>query len=259
MNNDVTLSETVEVTKNVTLNLNGKTLTGSIKVSNGAEVTIKNGTLASTGTTDAVTIVGDATLNIEETAVLTADDACCVFVTKDASESAVTVNIAGTLTSASTKDGTKSAVVYANGGCKNVDLNVTAGSITATGGLAAIYWPADGDVTISNANVKGGESAIEYRGTGKLTINSGSFEATVSPYSAEADGNGTTTIGAAVVVAPHSGRASEAVVNGGTFKAANAECYAFWAGVVEGTANATVSAVFNGTATVGKTKVSTEE
>ena len=66
LTNDVTLTEPLTIVNgaNVVINLENKTLTGAIKLAEGAELTVNNGTIKNTdGTVSGITSNGDLTLN----------------------------------------------------------------------------------------------------------------------------------------------------------------------------------------------------
>ena len=105
------------------------------------------------------------------------------------------------------ESGTFSGDYYAivgNGGRHNTEININGGVFTAThaNDNLAIYHPQDGKLTITDGVFTGNNTAIEIR-AGEVNISGGTFKATASPTSVEANGNGTTTFGAAIGIAQH--------------------------------------------------------
>lgn len=237
---DVKLSEDIEfdssltipANKEVTIDLNGKTITAETNipflVSEGATLNVKNGTIDSKA--DAIKVVGNnVTINIGEDVTIKSVNNTCIWVNDDEGQQNITINIAGNLESKSTSD----AAVYVSGNLNNgkkVTMNITGGSIVSENSTA-VYFPADGNLTISGGEITGKECAVEYRGTGLLKITGGTFTSTGSTFTQQANGNGTTTVAAAVAVVPHNDRTSSVEFTGGTFKATNDDCYAYWIGV----------------------------
>ena len=234
LSNDIEFdsSLTIPAGRDFTIDLNGKTITAETEipflVSEGATLNVKNGIINSKE--DAIKVTAaNATINIESDAVVNSDTESCIWIPIDG-EGAV-VNISGNLSSSSTG----SAAVSVNGsltGNKRVTMNITGGKITSNNSTA-VYFPADGDLTISGGEITGKECAVEYRGTGLLKITGGTFTTTGEALTQEANGNGTTTKGAAVAVVPHGDRTSSVEFTGGTFKATNNNCYAYCIGTTD--------------------------
>ena len=111
--------------------------------------------------------------------------------------------------------------LYINGSNKNTTGNIPVininGAVIQSNGLgiyAAGYakWNISGDTEIT-----GNYSAIEIR-AGELTIDGGSYSATSTNQSVVANGNGSTTTGAAIAVAQHtSDLPINVTINGGSF------------------------------------------
>lgn len=215
------MTSALELTENVTLNLNGKKISGDvIKITSAANVTIENGTIESEGMGVRVE-ASNATLNIGK-GVTMKTGSCCVFVPNTSED--VIVNIAGNLESTSTQYPT----VCTNGNLKKSTINITGGSIKSES-TVAVYFPSDGNLTITGGEITG-SSAVEYRGTGLLKITGGTFTATNETFDQEANNSGSTTVGAAVAVVPYGDRTSDVEITGGTFAASNENCYAIWIG-----------------------------
>ena len=99
-------------------------------------------------------------------------------------------------------------------------INIVNSELNSTGKIGpAIYQPQYGIINISGENtVIKGSSGIEIR-AGIANISGGAFTADAETFSAEANGNGTTTDGAAVAVVQHTTKLPVQVnITGGTFK-----------------------------------------
>ena len=235
---------TIPADKEVTIDLNGKTITAETEipflVSEGATLNVKNGTIDSKA--DAIKVVGNnVTINIGEDVTIKSENNTCIWVNDDEGQQNITINIAGNLESKSTSD----AAVYVSGNLNNgkeVTMNITGGTIVSKNSTA-VYFPADGNLTISGGELIGKENAVEYRGTGLLKITGGKFKTTADTFIKGANSNGTTIEGAAVAVSPHNGRTPRVKITGGNFIANNpTNCYAFWEGPENtGTAVGTVN------------------
>ena len=187
---DVTLSDMVTFGegKTVTLNLNGKTLTGP--TNNKPAISVNNATLTITGNGTisgyaAVQVVGNTTRSGEatksvlvvENGTLTGSEYGILFIGNGAD---VTVN-GGTIT------GGDNAAIMSNGTVNDTSdqghtkLVVNGGTITGntrTQGYAncAIYLPNSGTAMINGGTIKGTTGAgIVVRG-GSLTVNGGTIE-----------------------------------------------------------------------------------
>lgn len=218
------VSKQLNVTKAITLDLGGKTLTNSYAPSNGgysllthAAVTMKNGTYKSTkasargigavadftlenATVEAAGLVGlgcsaaDATYTVKNSTVI-GDYALANFANN------ANINIENSTITGSTIG------IYHNGSNSGLNLNATGSTITAaaTGATNGIYVSGSTDtmeaagaqqVTLTNCTVSGG-TAIEVKYT-DLTLTDCKVTATGEPNYTQ-DNNGATTAGFAVV------------------------------------------------------------
>jgi len=101
-----------------------------------------------------------------------------------------------------------------NGG---TTVTINGGSINAGTG---VYHPQAGTMTVNGGTITGTASGIEMR-AGNLTVNAGTITGGNTYAVPASNGNGTTTSGVAVAVAPHTtGQAVSATINGGTLTAA---------------------------------------
>ncbi|MBR0189010.1 MAG: hypothetical protein IJQ23_01335, partial [Clostridia bacterium] len=116
-------------------------------------------------------------------------------------------------------NGTLEGYYYAivgNGNRHDTEVVINNGTLYGVNGTA-IYNPQDGTITINNGHLKGGETALEIR-AGEVEINDGVFETLSNTFSATANGNGTTIVGAIIAISQHSTLNNITVtINGGTF------------------------------------------
>ncbi|MCQ2112307.1 MAG: hypothetical protein MJY95_03075 [Bacteroidaceae bacterium] len=190
--------------KNITLDLNDKTIsasaafnTGVIRVHNGATLTIDDFSASKTGAIDGN---GKAYAAVAVTA--NNDDATvpATLVVNNGMFEGMYYGIVG------------------NGLRHNTDITINGGSFS---GEYAIYHPQSGDLTITGGEFTGNSSAIEMR-AGNLVIEGGTFTATAT-FAEQGSGNGTTIEGAAIAVSQHSTNKDLSVaISGGTFTGAKA-------------------------------------
>jgi len=223
---NIALTDNIEIPENteVVIDLNGNDLNnGSFTievapgstlsiVNNGEAVAVRSGsstpsaTITSTG--DVITASENAVINIGEGVSLNSTVNCCIFVPSGAD--GVTINTAGDL-----KAGGEYATVYLNGNVTSGTINITGGSVTHDGDIA-VYVAGKADVNISGGTIEG-TTAVEIR-AGNLTVTGGSLTATGDPFEADPNGNGSTSVGAAVAVCQHTTDHDIAVViSDGTF------------------------------------------
>lgn len=110
--------------------------------------------------------------------------------------------------------------IYLNGSLtddKNNVPNIILDKASIRGESHGIYAAGYGEWEIKNSSITGGNTAIEIR-AGKMTIEGGTFTANATEYSCVANGNGTTTIGAAIAVAQHdTKRPIKVTISSGSF------------------------------------------
>ena len=203
LHEDVTFADQLDVTGAFTLDLNGKSMTytggslpsGAILVHRGANLTVNDSSTAGTGA-----IIGGASA-YGAIALTHADDAGDALAT-------LTVN-GGNITG-------KYYGIVGNGSRHGTAITVHGGTITGTEGTA-IYHPQNGTLTIDGGRFTGGETGIEVR-SGTVNITGGTFETTATTYSCNTNGNGTTTVGAAIAIAQHTTNLQiNATIQGATF------------------------------------------
>lgn len=201
---DVNLTETLPIDKNLTVDLNGKTLTSDKDIyAKAGTLTIQNGTVHAKGDTDAFVVgdyvggtekaTGDAALVIGEGVTVIADNQCCVYVR--GSEHNASVTTAGNLTAVS------APAIMGNGIAKG-DVTITGGSLVAENSVA-IYQPQDGTLTISGGDIRG-KVGIELR-AGDLNVTGGTINGAMDVFSGmKPNGNGSTVeSGVAVAISQH--------------------------------------------------------
>ena len=192
-----------------------------IQVQQGGQAFISGGTVSgfdtgiclyanSEGMQATVTIEGDSV--IKTTAPEWQHDgdpvAAAVFLYPDNGGS-VTLNVHGGTVSSSTY------AIAGNGLHHGTIINITGGDIRSD--ATAIYHPQDGVMTISGGTINGGDTGIELR-SGKLTVSGGEIIGQGNPLDYDANGNGTTTVGAALAVSQHTTNMDIDVnISGGTF------------------------------------------
>lgn len=246
LSNDITVTSALTLGNNkfLELDLNGKGLSGQlnnplITLNANSAFAVKNsgnaGGAQLHNETDVIKIAGaNAALNIGTNVRVHSSEACCIWIHGSSEPKAhgATVEISGTLESNADYDnGDGDAAVFVNGNVKDVTMNIEGAKITSNN-VVGVYFAGDGNLTVdgSATEIIGSESAIEYRGEGNLLIADGIFEATRSPFEADYNGNGTVTTGVAVAISPYWDRAQYVRISGGTFTAADADCYSIWEG-----------------------------
>ena len=235
LDKNVVLADAVEITNNVTIDLHGFSITssnttsGKVIIAN-ANVTIKDSTsggrIESTSEkkdSSAAIRVGtaetdkDITVTIEGGTIKGRD--CGIFVA--GINSKLVVN-GGYI------EGTNGFGVSGNGSMSNNNTTSECGPTTITinggkiiGGGTGIYHPQVGELTINNGEITG-ETGIEIR-SGDLNVNGGVITATGNPTSTDPNGNGSTTVGAAIAVVQHTTKQPINVkINGGSFNGVSA-------------------------------------
>lgn len=111
------------------------------------------------------------------------------------------------------------AAIQGNGNSHGTSITINGGKIS--GELTAIYHPQYGEMTVNGGEIEGG-TAIEMR-AGKLVVNSGTMIGNGDPFESDPNGNGATTLGAAVAAVQHTTKLDLSVeINGGTLQGARA-------------------------------------
>lgn len=111
------------------------------------------------------------------------------------------------------------AAIQGNGNSHGTSITINGGKIS--GLLTAIYHPQYGEMTVNGGEIEGA-TAIEMR-AGKLVVNSGTMIGNGDPFESDPNGNGATTLGAAVAAVQHTTKLDLSVeINGGTLRGARA-------------------------------------
>lgn len=206
---NIDLTDGVEISGTVTLDLNGFTITDSVTqwspsgkvdyllaVKRGADLTINDSSVEKTG---AITTRTESIY-------------CAVKLTLPADSE----NEKATLT---VNGGTLTGYYYGisgNGARHNTDITINDGIVEGTNGTG-IYQPQEGTVTINGGTITG-LTGIEIR-SGQLDVNGGTFISTADKYEAVKNDSGTTVTGAAIAVSQHTtDKKITVTVDGGTFE-----------------------------------------
>lgn len=111
------------------------------------------------------------------------------------------------------------AAIQGNGNSHGTSITINGGKIS--GELTAIYHPQYGEMTVNGGEIEGA-TAIEMR-AGKLVVNSGTMIGNGDLFESDPNGNGATTLGAAVAAVQHTTKLDLSVeINGGTLQGARA-------------------------------------
>ena len=239
---NITLTSTLVITngKNVTIDLNGNTVTSSlstaIKVSNGY-LTVKNtantsGKISASG--EAFRLVGNnnpatwentstpAELVIEKGVEVESSEDCSVYLYGKGAKVDVygklvskgiyaTIQGQGTIDNRQNNSGTE---IFIHEGAE----------VIHTGAAGAIYHPQVGTLTVMGGTITGGDVAIEIR-RGTLNISGGTFTSNSDTFMCAPNTSptsGSTASGVAVAIAPHGavgelGKEVKVNITGGTF------------------------------------------
>ena len=201
---DVTLTETIKTDKNLTINLNGKTITGknvrALHVTDGTLKLTGEGTVETIGTVDpssSVIRVGDNTVNNEPKLIIDKD----VTINAPATYG---VTVFGKSNQEATINGTIKAdsmpALSGNGSSGLGSTNITIGStaVLESEDSVAIYHPQKGTLNINGGTITG-KGGIEAK-AGTINISGDAkIEATGKPKH-NANGNGPSTEGYAISV-----------------------------------------------------------
>lgn len=222
---DVTLSRTISIgsneAKTFVLDLGGKTLTGNIDFYAG-DLTIQNGTIDGCVYANATeTDMKYGHLTIASDAVIHGDYAVILFQKAvGANNFGSTIDVYGTLKGNLWVMGNITTdLATAKNPCV---VNVHDGAVIESGAdNVGIALNGAAKMTVGKANITS-ETGIEVR-AGELTVNGATVEATAQEFSCVPNGNGTTTVGAAIAIAQHTTKQNIAVtINGGSFKGVKA-------------------------------------
>ena len=192
---DVQLSQGVDVGKNVTLDLNGKTISNASDITDDYLLDVLHG---GTLTVDDSSATSSGKISMDE-------QYCAIKMTKAGNTADFVAGHPATLiVNAGTIEGPDYAISgNGNDGRGNSVITINDGTICSTAGTA-IYQPNTGVVTLNGGTITG-LTGVEVR-SGSLNIPKEStavITGTGTPASISGNGNGTTTDGAGVAIAQH--------------------------------------------------------
>lgn len=207
---DIETGITVPAGKEITIDLNGKTLSraGGQVIDNYGSLLLKNGTISLTNASgaSAIWVNGNAKLTINNDVKVTApDNSFCVSYWSDCTSAEV--NLAGTLSGGNG--------VTVNGmipeGTLNT-LNIDGANINVSG--HGVYLAGAASTNIKNSTIKG-STGVEVR-AGNLVVDDSEITGG-EDFTTQANPGGTTTEGAGIAIAQHTTKqAINVTVNGGT-------------------------------------------
>ena len=222
LTNNVTLSKMTEINGNITLDLNGFTISGkgtvldlygTIEIKDSTEG--GNGKIVSTDRTNTppdspnsngIWINNNTSVTINSGTI----EGNTWGVVVAGVNASFTMN-GGTVINGITGNGNENAGVP-----EYAPTTITINGGVVNGGELGIYHPQVGKLTINNGEITG-KSGIEMR-AGELVVNGGVITATGTPLTVNPNGGGSTTVGAAVAIAQHTTKRPITVnISGGTF------------------------------------------
>ena len=216
--------------KQVTLNLNGKTLTGSIDAYD-YDLTLKGGTLAGTVYVNGLAEGETGKLTLASDAIINADYGIILYQGANNTGNGYTVDINGTV----------NGMVWVMGNITsgNSVINVNSGA-KISGNDVGIALNGAATVNVKDgATVTGTGTGIEVR-AGKLNVTGGTITGGSNATTTDPNGSGTTTSGAGIAIAQHTTKLDiEVSISGGTITGTTALNIANPEGNTEG--NLTVS------------------
>lgn len=190
LTNDIELSKSLEIGRNVILDLDE------------FDITAKDGM-----TDDSLIIVlHGGTLTVEGNGSITAtnsnsDARIAIKVTKAGNTAAFIENNPAVLVLNSGTLKGSSFGISGNGNPDRINTKITINGGIVEGNGTGIYHPQEGKLTINGGTITG-STGIEMR-SGDLEVNGGTIIGTGAPTDVTANGNGTTTDGAGIAIAQH--------------------------------------------------------
>lgn len=209
------VSDATFTSGNTTIDLGGKTLTGTINVAYGANVTIKNGKMIGGQVINVFgTNSGDkTTLTIESDVEISAVNGfgICIFGEGNSTSKtgASVVNLNGCKITAE-------AGIFVSGNLQNENgniININGATIESVPEIAVVV-NGKATVNVNNSTLKG-DTAI-YLKAGTVTLNNSKVIGTGTAAAPVANGNGANATGDAIVLDSKMGYAGEMVLNIGT-------------------------------------------
>ena len=234
LDDNIEISETISVSKSVTINLNGKTITGKIgeagrRVFNivaGGNLTLTgNGTITTASNNDATFPDNSSVIRV---GVNTEGEACGLIVGKDVKiiapasygiavfgkNTKQTLEVSGTVTSE------EASAISGNGGAGYTETEITIndGATITSEDNVAIYHPQAGTLTVKAATITG-RGGIEIKsGTASVDVAGANIKATGSvDHTGNNDGTSSRGYAIAVVENPGYKGAPSVVIQNGDF------------------------------------------
>lgn len=113
------------------------------------------------------------------------------------------------------------ATIQGNGTLHGTSITINGGRIVQSSSNP-IYHPQYGELIINDGEIVGGATGVEIR-AGRLTINGGTITGNGDPFESDPNGNGSTTLGAAVAAVQHTTKLNLTVeIKAGTFNGVRA-------------------------------------
>lgn len=238
----------ITLSKSVTLNLGGFTLTGPAKPADSKEhapyifnigsnitVTVTGGIIESyrgfnctdgtltlngvtlTTTERAVANYNSSTVNIGSGTVVSSDYAPIVVWGDSANNKKPTLNVSGTVKS----KGSYAAIQGNGGDYSGTTVNIHEGAVIQAN-TVGIYNPQPNSILNVKGGTISGATGIEMR-AGTLNVSGGTIKGTAAKVEVHPNGNGSTTSGAGIAVAQHTEKQPIAVtISGGNISGASA-------------------------------------
>ena len=216
LTDNVTLASPHNITTDTVLDLGGKTLTGSLNIRNGANVTIKNGTITCPGG-QALNVLGTntgskTTVTLESTVTITNTTyGVCIFGENNDATGNSVVNLNGCKISVSAA--AESACVFVSGNLKQAtgtEVNINGAELINTVDLGVVV---NGKATtnINNATIEG-HTAL-YIKAGAVNIANSTITAKGEYSAPVANGSGANSTGDAIVMDSKQGYAGDMKLN----------------------------------------------
>ena len=203
---DVTLAESLTVNKNLTLELGGKTVTGTISVSSGILTLEGSGQVSGEGTNPTIHIGEGAGLVVQFGVTVSASAGIGVKLSGGGS-----ITVKGKITAAH-------AAISGSAGQADTTIRIEDGAQVISTGSAAIYQPQRGSLTITGGTIKG-VTAIEAK-AGTVHISGDPLVEATGAMAHSPSSSAPSTTGYALAAVEHESHGGNPTftVSGGSFK-----------------------------------------